>query len=902
MNRTPRIGIPPATKSGGALRHVGIYERAVKPGVDIAAGFILSVLTLPIVLIAAMVATAAFKTSGIGRFERVGKDGVPFNLYRIRTGDVAGRRHRVSKFMTRWSFDELPQLWNVALGHMSLVGPRPISPAEADTLKDWQLRRHEVKPGLTGLWQVGARGDGRELLDNLHYDIQYIDQLSLATDLGILGITLGAWATRREGDHVDSGRSEHGRSLRTGGRLIATDLALWPFAITAAVYARFDFSFATFDWEGLMLASVVAVAVQAIWGAGVGLYRGRWRLGSFEEAIRVATGAAIVTVALLLTTIWATSLIPTGAVVGAGSVYLASSFALRYAARSADSRHRRANHQRVHRLLVFGAGRAGTESVGALLEDRNSSLEPVAFLDDDAAKWGSRLLGLPVIAGRDAIASVARRYDADSLLVAMPSADPDQIRRVSDLAVAAGLPVEVVPPVSQSLSSLLVAHARSAPAARAAERRPVERRAPRTGPPVARDFDLAVIGLGYVGLPAVIAASEAGLRVAGLDIDPAKIESLLKGSSYIEDIPDEEVAEALAGGFRPTGDASLLARADVITISVPTPLRDGLPDLNAVIGASEAIGDHLNPGQTVVLESTTYPGTTDDVVRPILEERSGLKAGVDFYLAYSPERIDPGNQEWGVHNTPKLVGGFDQESAEKAAQLYRKFAPVVVMSGTREAEMAKLLENTYRHVNIALINEMAVFADLLAVDIWETIRGAATKPFGFQAFYPGPGVGGHCIPIDPNYLSYRVRQLGSQFKMIELAQEINDYMPSYVAKRAMDLLTMSGVEVAGSSVLVLGVAYKPDVGDVRETPATSLVRALRSAGVRVLFADPLVPRFLVDDEPVERVDDPISGSSSSDLVIIHTPHNSFDLDQICVAAPLVLDTRGVTSRGQAERL
>jgi nucleotide sugar dehydrogenase len=466
------------------------------------------------------------------------------------------------------------------------------------------------------------------------------------------------------------------------------------------------------------------------------------------------------------------------------------------------------------------------------------------------------------------------------------------------------LQVEVLPPLSRSLASLLVEHARSAPVSAPAYQESVS--APRQPPgarePRIREFDLAVIGLGYVGLPAVVEAGRAGLRVLGLDVDTSKVDSLSAGISYIEDVSDERVAAALAGGFVPTTDPSLLAQADVITISVPTPLRDGLPDLNAVIRASEAIGDYLNPGQTVVLESTTYPGTTDEVVRPVLEERSGLTAGVDFYLAYSPERIDPGNPDWGVHNTPKLVGGFDEASAERAAQLYGKFAPVVMMSGTKEAEMAKLLENTYRHVNIALINEMAVFCDLLGVDIWETIRGAATKPFGFHAFYPGPGVGGHCIPIDPSYLSYRVRQLGSQFQMIELAQEINEYMPAYVAKRAIDMLEASGTAPAGARVLVLGVAYKPGVSDVRETPATGVVRALRTAGVRVAFADPLVTEFAVDGEPVERIDDVIAGAAASDLVIIHTPHGLFDLDEISDAAPLLLDTRGVTSSGKAQRL
>ncbi len=908
MTKTPRIGIPPTARRGVGVRRVGWYERVTKPALDRVVGLVVSVVTLPIVLI--LMAMAAISFGGaIDRNARIGRGDKRFTLYRIRTGhrdarDVRGRRRQISIILRQWSLDELPQVWNVALGHMSLVGPRPIDPVEAAALKEWQLRRHEVRPGLTGLWQVEARGDGRQLLDNVHYDIQYIDQISLITDLRILGMTLGVWAARREGQHLEPAKRRLLRHRIGHLRLTATDMMLWPIAITAAVYARYDYSFGTVDWSRMIAVWLVAMAAQLAWGYGVGLYRGRWRLGSFEETAWVGIGATLITLGLLSAATSITALVPRGAIAAAGAFHVVGAFVARYVARAAYTRKRRSNHQRTRRLIVFGAGRAGVEAVGSLREDPMSTLEPVAFLDDDRSARGSQHLGLPVVGDRRDIAATAERYDADYLLVAIPSAPGDQIREITDLGHQAGLQVEVLPPLTQSLSKLLVQHARSSRAVPPVHYRPAvaaDTSAPPTVP-TAGEFDLAVIGLGYVGLPAALEATKAGLRVLGLEIDVTKVEQLIAGISYIGDITDQELAAARSGGFQPTTDPTLLTQADVITISVPTPLREGLPDLKAVIAASEVIGDNLRPGQTVILESTTYPGTTDDLVRPVLEERSGLTAGIDFYLAYSPERIDPGNEEWGVHNTPKLVGGFDEASAERAAQLYGKFAPVVVMSGTKEAEMAKLLENTYRHVNIALVNEMAIFCDLLGVDIWETIRGAATKPFGFQAFYPGPGVGGHCIPIDPNYLSYRVRQLGSQFQMIELAQEINDYMPSYVARRAMDLLVRSGGQPSESTALILGVAYKPDVEDVRETPATALVRALRAARVQVVFADPLVAHFSVDGEPVARAENPVAAAATSDLVIIHTPHSSFDLDQICATADLVLDTRGVTSPGQAEQL
>jgi nucleotide sugar dehydrogenase len=300
-------------------------------------------------------------------------------------------------------------------------------------------------------------------------------------------------------------------------------------------------------------------------------------------------------------------------------------------------------------------------------------------------------------------------------------------------------------------------------------------------------YDVVILGLGYVGLPLAQQATRAGLRVLGFDVNPAVVGSLAAGRSHVDDLSDADVAEMTAGGFRATTDEQLIGSASTAVICVPTPLAEGDgPDLRAVIGAAEAIGRNLRRGMLVVLESTTYPGTTDEVVRPRLEKLAGLTAGLDFHLAFSPERIDPGNERFGARNTPKVVGGYTGACADRAEAFYRRFVDTVVRTrGTREAETAKLLENTYRHVNIALVNEMARFCHELGIDLWDVIHAASTKPFGFQAFYPGPGVGGHCIPIDPNYLSHNVRsKLGYPFRFVELAQEINATMPDWPANSA----------------------------------------------------------------------------------------------------------------------
>lgn len=416
--------------------------------------------------------------------------------------------------------------------------------------------------------------------------------------------------------------------------------------------------------------------------------------------------------------------------------------------------------------------------------------------------------------------------------------------------------------------------------------------------------DLVVIGLGYVGLPLVREASRAGMSVVGLDIDPTVVDQLNAGHSRVDDITDADVAEMLQLGFRATTDEQVIADSTTTVVCVPTPLSgDGLPDLGPVRSAMGAVSRHLRSGMLVILESTTYPGTTDEEVRPILEE-SGLVAGEDFHLAYSPERIDPGNTAFGTRNTPKVVGGITPACADRAESFYSRFIETVVRTkGTREAETAKLLENTYRHINIALVNEMARFCHELGIDLWDVIRAAATKPFGFQAFYPGPGVGGHCIPIDPNYLSHNVRaRLGYPFRFVELAQEINATMPAYVARRAQDLLNDAGKSTNGSTILLLGVTYKPNIADQRESPAVPLARHLHTLGAKVTFHDPYVERWQPNGLDLTRVDDLEAAVASADLVILVQNHAQYDADRLVKLAKRLFDTRGVTAGQESHRL
>ena len=411
-------------------------------------------------------------------------------------------------------------------------------------------------------------------------------------------------------------------------------------------------------------------------------------------------------------------------------------------------------------------------------------------------------------------------------------------------------------------------------------------------------MDLVVIGLGYVGLPLVREACRAGLRVGGLDRDARVVAGLEAGRSHIDDVSTADIARMLKSGFIPARHEDVLEDTRTIVICVPTPLsREGGPDLTAVRDAADTVARHLEPGTLVVLESTTYPGTTEEVVRPILES-SGLTAGKDFHLAFSPERIDPGNPVYGVRNTPKIVGGLTPACASAAAAFYGKFVDRVVQAkGTREAEMAKLLENTYRHVNLALVNEMAVFCNELGIDLWDAIDCAATKPFGFQAFRPGPGVGGHCIPIDPNYLSYKVRSLGYPFRFVELAQEINDRMPRYIADRAQQLLNREGRPLKGAEIVLLGVTYKADIADQRESPARPVARRLAQLGAALTYHDPYVPDWQVDGTRVPPAGPDLpTALQAADLAIVLTDHAAYDPHVLTRHANLLLDTRGRTRK------
>jgi UDP-N-acetyl-D-glucosamine dehydrogenase len=417
--------------------------------------------------------------------------------------------------------------------------------------------------------------------------------------------------------------------------------------------------------------------------------------------------------------------------------------------------------------------------------------------------------------------------------------------------------------------------------------------------------DLAVVGMGYVGLPLSRAASDAGLAVLGLDVDKAVVDGLNAGVSHVDDVHDSDVERMLSMGFRATTDESELELAEAIAVCVPTPLtEDGGPDLSAVRSAMLAISRNLRAGMLVILESTTYPGTTDEVVRPLLEQ-TGLLAGRDFSLAFSPERIDPGNPRFGVRNTPRIVGGQTPACTERAAALYGRFIDTVVRArGTREAETAKLLENTYRHVNIALVNEMARFCHELDIDLWDVIRCAATKPFGYHAFHPGPGVGGHCIPIDPNYLSHNVQaRLGYPFRFVELAQEINASMPVYVVQRVQDMLNAERLPLNGASVLLLGVTYKPDIADQRESPAGPLAKHLAAKGAVVSYHDPYIESWRINGTELTSVDDLHAALAATDVAILlqgHTPYLGADL---AIRARRLLDTRGVLPPGPAvERL
>tara|TARA_Y100001947_G_scaffold135563_1_gene123345 strand:- start:380 stop:1564 length:1185 start_codon:yes stop_codon:yes gene_type:complete len=394
------------------------------------------------------------------------------------------------------------------------------------------------------------------------------------------------------------------------------------------------------------------------------------------------------------------------------------------------------------------------------------------------------------------------------------------------------------------------------------------------------------------------------MRVFGLDTNPSVVERLSKGESHIDDIDSDQLSSMIDAGFSPTVEPDCISDSEVVLICVPTPLDDdGTPDIGQIEAAAEVVSQHLRPGSLVVLESTTYPGTTEDVVRPILEAGSGLTAGTDFHLAYSPERIDPGNLEWGVRNTPKVIGGLTAACTDQAVRFYDQVVDTVVpTSGLREAEFAKLLENTYRHVNIALMNEMAVFCHELGIDLWAAITAAETKPFGFQAFRPGPGVGGHCIPIDPNYLSWVARSVGFRLRFVELAQEVSERMPAYVARRVQDALNRSGKAVNGAHIVLAGVTYKPNVTDHRETPARPLALHLQGMGGRVSYVDPMVDEFQVGGRSLERISELSEAIRVADVLVLLQAHEEFINSTILDSATCILDTSGRLTGRNVERL
>lgn len=404
-------------------------------------------------------------------------------------------------------------------------------------------------------------------------------------------------------------------------------------------------------------------------------------------------------------------------------------------------------------------------------------------------------------------------------------------------------------------------------------------------------ISVVIVGLGYVGLPLAFAATRAGLAVQGLDASERVVAGLMSGRSHIDDLGDDDVRRMVELGFWATTDPQVIKDADVVIICVPTPLSaDGSPDLGAVRSAGAAVAQNLKPGACVVLESTTFPGTTERILAPMFGHLGNV--GIDFHVAFSPERVDPGNPIYGITNTPKVVGGLTPACSRTAADFYRLFVDqVVVAKGAKEAETAKLLENTYRHINIALVNEMAKVCHEMDIDVWDVIRCASTKPFGFQAFYPGPGVGGHCIPIDPNYLSFAVKSaLGYPLRFVELAQEINATMPSYVYRRVQDLLNDEGCAIRGARVLLVGVTYKADIADRRESPADDLLSHLVRAGAEVAYHDPYVEAWAPFEVPVHRVTD--VSSDEWDAIVVLQHHATVDVGELAESSRRVLDTRG----------
>jgi UDP-N-acetyl-D-glucosamine dehydrogenase len=407
-----------------------------------------------------------------------------------------------------------------------------------------------------------------------------------------------------------------------------------------------------------------------------------------------------------------------------------------------------------------------------------------------------------------------------------------------------------------------------------------------------RTARVGVVGLGYVGLPLAMEFAKAGFSVTGIDVQASKVDALNRGESYVQDVPSETLRPQIAAGrFVATTDFAAIADLDTINIAVPTPLRKTKdPDMSFIVSACQEIAKHFGPGKLVILESTTYPGTTEELVLPMLEENK-LKAGEDFFLCFSPERVDPGNPNFQTVNIPKVVGGITPACTELGALFYAQaLEKVVPVSSTRVAEMVKLLENTFRMINIGLVNEIALMCDRMGINVWEVIEAAATKPFGFMPFFPGPGLGGHCIPIDPFYLSWKSKQAGMEARFIELAGQVNGQMPHFVVDKIQNALNDRVKPVKGSHVHVLGVAYKRDIDDVRESPALDIILLLERRGARITYSDPFVPSIRLDGRELT-ADDSLEMAAAADCVVVVTDHRAFDYGAILNRAKLIVDTR-----------
>jgi UDP-N-acetyl-D-glucosamine dehydrogenase len=420
----------------------------------------------------------------------------------------------------------------------------------------------------------------------------------------------------------------------------------------------------------------------------------------------------------------------------------------------------------------------------------------------------------------------------------------------------------------------------------------------------AKTARVGIVGLGYVGLPLAVEFAKAGFRVTGIDLQQSRVDRLMQGESYVQDVPSSEVAQLVsAGRFDATTDFSVVRDLDTINICVPTPLRKTKdPDMSYIVSASDEIAKHFHPGLLVILESTTYPGTTDELLLPTFEKHGGLKVGEDFFLCFSPERVDPGNPVYQTLNTPKVVGGITPACTEMGKLFFSQaLEKVVPVSNTRVAEMVKLLENTFRMINIGLVNEMALMCDGMGINVWEVIDAAATKPFGFMPFYPGPGLGGHCIPIDPFYLSWKTKQSGIEARFIDLAGYINGNMPHFVVDKVQNALNNHGKAVKGARVHIFGVAYKRNIDDMRESPALDVILLLKKLGAEVSYSDPYVPKLKLDG--IDLVSqDALASAKQADCSVVITDHSSFDYKELLNAAKLIVDTRNALRGFESEKI